>query len=284
MRTGISLRRCGVVRAVLCAGVLTCAAMAAASELPTGFQETVFVSGVDSPVAFAWAPDGDLLIATRSREVWIYRAGQLILAGVVPGSDLGERSISGFALDPAYETNHHVWIYYTSLPPERNRLSRFTIENDALGDELLVLEGPLLSSTVHNGGCLVFAEDGTLFLGTGDDALGSGTAQDLHDLRGKILHLHADGSPVADNPYVEGVEGHPLVWAYGLRNPYRCNMQPGDRNLFIGDVGAAGGRRSASAYVALISAGSTSRGRSPAGSPATSIRSTATRTRDPAPL
>ncbi len=100
MRTGISFRRHGVVRAVLYAGVLACAGMAAAGELPSGFQETVLVSGIGSPVAFAWAPDGDLLIATRWREVWIYRPGQLILAGVVPGSNQGERGISGFVVDP----------------------------------------------------------------------------------------------------------------------------------------------------------------------------------------
>ena len=46
-----------------------------------------------------------------------------------------------------------------------------------------------------------------------------------------------DGSPAPDNISPGGTTAHPLVWATGLRNPFRCNMQPGLDNLFIGDVG-----------------------------------------------
>src|SRR4029453_17251906 len=62
--------------------------------------------------------------------------------------------------------------------------------------------------------------------------------QDKTNLRGKILHLNHDGSPAADNPFrSEG--GNPYIWAYGFRNPWRFNIQPGTGNLFVGDVGKA---------------------------------------------
>ncbi len=221
---------CGAVAWSVCAP-------ATATLLPPGFQETVHVSSVGSPTVFDWAPGGDLFIGTRWREVWIHRAGQLILAGVIEGSNQGERSLASLVVDPAYATNHRIWVYYTSVTPARNRLSHFTVANDTLTAETVVFEGPLLENLIHNGGCLAFAQDGTLVLGTGDDSLGSTTAQDTHDLRGKILHLNPDGTPATGNPWPDGVGGHPLVWAYGFRNPYRCNIQPGDGNLFVGDVG-----------------------------------------------
>jgi glucose/arabinose dehydrogenase len=225
-------------RGVLVAlGIGVAGATATATELPGGFQETVLVSGLGSPTVMDWAPDGDLWIGTRWREVWILRAGQLILAAELDGSNAGERGIAGLAVDPDYAANSHIWIYYTTPEPARNRLSRFTNVDDTLVDETVFYESPTLVSPIHNGGCVVFASDGTLFVTTGDDAQGSLTAQDRHDLRGKVLRLNRDGTPAAGNPYLDGIDGHPLVWAYGLRNPFRCSVEPETDNFFVGDVG-----------------------------------------------
>ncbi len=206
------------------------------ATLPPGFEETVVISGLPA-TSMAWAPDGDLFLATRTREVWIFRAGALILAGTIEGDNQGEHSINGMAVDPDYATNHHLWVYYTSPPPARNRLSRFTVTADSLGGEVVMLETPVLVNTLHTGGCMAFAEDGTLFLATGEDAQGSITAQNLFDLRGKVLRVDRNGLAPPDNPFASGVTADPRVWAYGFRNPYRCNLQPGTGNLFLGDVG-----------------------------------------------
>ena len=143
-----------------------------------------------------------------------------------------------FAVDPDYSENRHIWIYYTTpRSPYRNRLSRFRHVGRQLVNETVMLESPVLGSQIHNGGCLRFASDKTLFVSTGDDRQGNSTAQDTHDLRGKILHINRDGSPAAGNPYLDGEKGDPRVWAYGFRNPWRFNLQPESENLFIGDVG-----------------------------------------------
>lgn len=213
-----------------------CCAPALATELPPGFQETVLVSGI-VPVAFDWAPDGDLWIASRFGDIWIYRPLGVTLAGTLTTANSGEHGVAALAVDPDYATNQRVWIYYTAPSPARNRLSHFTYSGGTLTDETVVFEGPTLLNMIHTGGCLRFAEDGTVFLATGDDAQGSTTAQDTHDLRGKVLHMNQDGSPAGDNPFLDGVSGDPLVWAWGFRNPYRCNLQPETENLFLGDVG-----------------------------------------------
>ncbi len=47
-----------------------------------------------------------------------------------------------------------------------------------------------------------------------------------------------------DNPFVNDSSGLPEIYAYGLRNPWRCSLDRGDRNtgegrgrVFCGDVG-----------------------------------------------
>ena len=43
----------------------------------------------------------------------------------------GERGLLGVAFDPAFATNHYVYVYYTATTPAKhNRLSRFTANGD----------------------------------------------------------------------------------------------------------------------------------------------------------
>src|SRR5204863_3550996 len=40
-----------------------------------------------------------------------------------------------------------------------------------------------------------------------------------------------------DNPFRNRADALPEIWAYGLRNPYRCSFDRQNSDLFIGDVG-----------------------------------------------
>jgi glucose/arabinose dehydrogenase len=228
------------VVAVLSSGV---AASAQAANLPPGFVEQVVVKGLAGPMSMYWAPDNHLWIGGQLGDIWVAHLenpaeAELTYITRLPVSFLGERGVIGLAIDPDFVENHYVWIFRTTTErPARNRLSRFRNVGDQLVEETVILETPDLMNIVHNGGCLRFASDGTLFLSTGDDLQGSDTSQNTHDLRGKILHIRRDGSPAPGNPFSDGIEGDPRVWAYGLRNPWRFHLQPGSENLFIGDVG-----------------------------------------------
>ncbi len=212
-----------------------------AATLPSGFAETHHVV-LAAPGAFAFDPDGRLWITQHTAlshgNVWVHDNGQTTLAltlAIEPGAERGLHTIE---VDPEFATNRQIWIYYTTPgPPVHNRLSRFTFSNGVLRDERAVIDGPPIQSEVHNGGCLAFGEDKTLYLGIGDDAGGTPFAQNPAELRGKLLRTQLDGTPVADNPWGAG-GGDSRVWAIGLRNPYRCRMQPGLDNLFLGDVGS----------------------------------------------
>ena len=80
----------------------------------------------------------------------------------------------------------------------------------------------------HNGGQLVFAPDGLLYIGMGD----GGSAGDPHDngqtrtyCSAKIWNLDVDAGPA------------PEVVEYGSRNPWRFSFDPTTGDLYIGDVG-----------------------------------------------
>jgi glucose/arabinose dehydrogenase/chitodextrinase len=217
--------------------VVLLAAAAAASEIPAGFQETTYVSGLVQPTAMAFGPSGELWITGKLGHVWLSSNGALSLETELPVLSNGEQGIEGIAVDPDYATNQFIWIYYTRSNPKpaQNVLSRFRHVGDQLVEETVMLPAAIVMAELHNGGCLRFAADKTLFVSTGDDHQ-STKAPDRSNLRGKILHLNRDGSPAPDNPYLNG-GGNPLVWASGFRNPWRFDIQPGSGNLFIGDVG-----------------------------------------------
>jgi glucose/arabinose dehydrogenase len=107
-------------------------------------------------------------------------------------------------------------------------------------EELLVIDQPYPN---HNGGDLALGPDGMLWIGTGDGGAAGdpqGRAQRLDDRLGKLLRLDLDSEDLVaeDNPYADGeAEADPLIWARGLRNPWRFSFDPETGDLWIGDVG-----------------------------------------------
>jgi glucose/arabinose dehydrogenase len=94
-----------------------------------------------------------------------------------------------------------------------------------------------------------------LYISTGDGGYANdwgighnvteGNGQDLLDLHGKILRIDVNGTSEgqnygipSDNPFV-GQDGTalPEIWAYGMRNPWRCSFDMGgEHQLICGDV------------------------------------------------
>ncbi len=208
-----------------------------ASTLPPGFiEEDVVCLSPGDPAQLAFAPDGSLFVGAKYGKIWHWSAGVAREIAFLAVSQEIERGVNGLAVDPDYPTNHHVWIYYTTAPPVRNRLSRFTFNGTALVSEVVMIDGPLVQNQNHNGGDLRFARDKTLFVAMGNDN-NDVASQDAFDLRGKILHIDRTGAPVPGNPFADGTGGDPRVWALGLRNPYRIAFEPGTDDLLIADVG-----------------------------------------------
>jgi glucose/arabinose dehydrogenase len=98
----------------------------------------------------------------------------------------------------------------------------------------------------HSIGTVRVADDGTLFVGTGDgnDYLEVDPLTQWDDneqtYRGKIMHIDRNGNGLAGHPFCTGdntlTDVCTKLYAKGLRNPFRFTVRPGG-GLAIGDVG-----------------------------------------------
>ncbi|MEQ9561772.1 MAG: LamG-like jellyroll fold domain-containing protein, partial [Woeseiaceae bacterium] len=97
-------------------------------------------------------------------------------------------------------------------------------------------------------GYMIFDRDGYLNFGIGDiteQGDPNGNGQNMNTVAGKVIRIDVDrsenGKPYAipdDNPY-KGSGGSPLeeIYASGLRNPYKGDMDPVSYDAMVGDVG-----------------------------------------------
>ncbi|MFT3695618.1 MAG: PQQ-dependent sugar dehydrogenase [Kofleriaceae bacterium] len=153
------------------------------------------------------------------------------------------------------------------------RISRFTTADggltlDPASEELVMtLDHPHDAAHpevgLHGSDAMRFGADGYLYESIGDggpQGVGGGTqAQDPHDMRGKMLRLDVHDitkhiipdTPTdwvagrqrvaadipAGNPYADGVNGSPWVYAIGFRNPWQWHFDRQTNKIWLGDVG-----------------------------------------------
>jgi glucose/arabinose dehydrogenase len=106
---------------------------AVAATLPAGFTETPVATGLASPTAMAFAPDGRLFVAQQGGALRVIKNGALLGPPFVSltVNSSGERGLLGVAFDPNFATNNWIYVYYTATTPAiHNRVSRFTANGD----------------------------------------------------------------------------------------------------------------------------------------------------------
>ncbi len=160
-----------------------------------------------------------------------------------------EQGLLGLAFDPDYATNGQFYVYFTS--PTNDVLARYKVSTSnpnvadpASGVTLMSWSDPF---TNHNGGWIGFGPDNNLYMAVGDGGSANdpgNRAQTITSMRlGKMHRIKptvGGTTPYytvpASNPFV-GVAGDDEIWAYGLRNPWRCSFDRVTGDLWIGDVG-----------------------------------------------
>ena len=219
-----------------------CGAFMQAATVPSGFTETLIASGLARPTAMGVAPDGRVFVCEQGGRLRVIKDDTLLPTPflTVSVNSSGERGLLGVAFDPAFITNHYVYVYYTTATsPIHNRVSRFTAIGDVAleGSEVAILDLEPLGATNHNGGAIHFGVDGKLYVAVGDNAVGA-NAQTLNNRLGKLLRINADGTIPTDNPFYKTAIGvNRAIWALGLRNPFTFSVQPLSGRIFINDVG-----------------------------------------------
>jgi len=166
-------------------------------------------------------------------------------------SSSSEQGLLGFAFDPAFESNRHVYIYYTHASDGRSIVTRLTWDaatdrlNEASDRQILEVAQPFEG---HNGGMLEFGpDDGYLYVSIGDGGDGGDPlrhGQNRASLLGTVLRLDVHPSdpnlPYAipsDNPFVGDSDARGEIYAYGLRNPHKFSFDRQTGELWLGDVG-----------------------------------------------
>src|SRR5262245_13646662 len=101
-----------------CGGLFILCKVAAAT-LPSGFTEGLVASGISSPTAMSFAPDGRLFVCQQNGQLRVIKNDVLLatpfLSVAVDSS--GERGLLGVAFDPNFVVNHWVYIYHTTTTP-----------------------------------------------------------------------------------------------------------------------------------------------------------------------
>jgi glucose/arabinose dehydrogenase len=214
-----------------------------AQTVPSGFTSANIATGLASPTAMTFAPDGRLFVCEKAGAVRVIKNDTLLarpFLSVTVNHD-GERGLLGIACDPDFATNQFVYIYHTVPAPLHNRISRYTATGDTAlaGSDSVILDLDNLSASNHNGGAIHFGPDGKLYAAVGENAMGS-NSQSFSNLLGKILRINPNGTFPADNPFLMSTSGkNQAIWAMGLRNPYTFAFQPGTSRMFINDVGSS---------------------------------------------
>jgi glucose/arabinose dehydrogenase len=218
-------------------------------ELRQEYTTETIISEIAVPWGMDWLPAGDMLVAGRSGEVWLYSDGELrdqSIAGVPEVWARGQGGLLDIAVHPDYEENG--WIYMTYSSPEggsgaNTALMRAKLNKDHTSfveQEVLYKAEPNTSRGQHFGSRIVFDNEGYVYFGIGDRGNRNENPQDISRDGGKIYRLHDDGSIPEDNPFV-GQEGLDAIFAYGIRNPQGMDLHPETGALWEHEHGPRGG-------------------------------------------
>ncbi|MFN0153264.1 MAG: PQQ-dependent sugar dehydrogenase, partial [Gaiella sp.] len=216
------------------------------SPAASPFTNETLSLGFSLPTSLEFLPNGTLLVAELQGRIAMLQPPYTTIAPapflqLTNVSQTGYQGIGDIALDPNFSLNRHLYVFYTSNTPRRDRLSRFTV-NPALtgvetGSEVVLYQDTLDVGGEHHGGAIAFGSDGRLYFTTGDHFQPS-TAPLLTSPRGKVHRIESDGTVPATNPFHDGAGPNvDSIWALGLRNPFRMTWDGARGRLLIADVG-----------------------------------------------
>lgn len=231
--------------------------LAAPVSAQQALSAEALAEGLNNPLYVTHAPgDGParIFVATHWGRLRIIENGVLNPTPFLDISALrrfgGEEGQNCVAFHPDYQNNRKLYVSYCDLNGDwvlaqylRDPLDP-NLADPASGQIVLVIPHP---STIHYSGWMEFGPDGYLYVGVGDgadqgDPLNHSQRGDL--LLGKLLRLDMDnpapgllyGIPPG-NPFVNDPNFRDEIWALGLRNPWRCDVDDLTGDIWIGDVG-----------------------------------------------
>lgn len=245
------------------------------------FTKVVLAQKLEEPMQFELLKDGRVLFAERKGKLKLYSplTGKVTVIAEIPVSTKytskegvvteAEDGLQGVILDPDYDQNHWIYLYYSQAGKEaKNIVARY----DWLGDKLVESSKKVLLEVAvqreeccHVGGGMLFDSHKNLFLTTGDNTFSRSSSGftpiderpgayprdaqkssgNTNDLRGKILRIHPepDGTYTIPegNLFPKGTpKTRPEIYTMGNRNPWRMTIDSKTGWLYWGEVGPDG--------------------------------------------
>lgn len=246
------------------------------------FTKVVLAEHLDEPMQLEILKDGRVLFVERRGKVKVFDPAtkQVSVIADIPVSigyysktgevlePTGEDGMQGVVLDPEFEQNNWIYLYYSPKGGEpRSILARYEWQGSTLNidSRKILLEVPnQRESCCHLGGGMLFDSEGNLLLTTGDntpnDTRGYSplderpgnsrhdaqrTSGNTNDLRGKILRIHPEPNGTYSIPegnlFPEGTPNtRPEIYTMGNRNPWRLSIDSKTGWLYWGEVGPHG--------------------------------------------
>ena len=206
---------------------------------------TKMLSGLDTPWALGFLPDGSYLVTERGGDLLYISDGVAIRVRNVPKVVAkGQGGLLDVMIPRDFANSREVFLTYSGKQTRGTgttvAVAMLSSDGQSLQNVRTIFEAlPGSTSTKHFGSRLVEARDGRLFVTLGERGERD-AAQDRSSHAGSVIRINRDGSVPYDNPFV-GQDGiRPEIWSYGHRNPQGAAMDA-HGNLWVAEHGAKGG-------------------------------------------
>lgn len=238
----------------------------------TRFVKEILDFNLNEPMELDELPGRGLLFVERRGALKLHdlQTGMTKKIAQVPLFYGNEDGLLGVAVDPKYQENNWIYLFYSAPGDEPiQHVSRFDLVGDSLlaSSEKILLTIPTIRKCCHSGGALEFGPNGNLFITLGDNTNpfeSSGyapiderpgralwdaqkSAANTNDLRGKILRIKPEDDGTYSIPegnlFPPGTPNtRPEIYVMGCRNPFRPSIDSKTGYLYWGDVGPDAGK------------------------------------------
>lgn len=203
------------------------------------------ISGLDTPWALGFLPDGGILVTEREGDLLYVREGKTHkIKGVPSVVAEGQGGLLDVMIPRDFARTREIFLSFAKRQGRGagtavavGRLSR---DARRLTEVRVIFEAAPSSLTGrHFGSRIVEAPDGTLFVTLGERGQRP-SAQNLGLHQGSVIRINRDGSVPRDNPFVSQPGARPEIWSWGHRNPQGMALAP-DGSIWAVEHGARGG-------------------------------------------
>ena len=208
-----------------------------------GYRIDTVADGLRWPWCVTRLPDRSFLVTEREgRLLHLHRDGtRTVIDGTPDTLFAGQGGYFDVALHPQFLENKLVYLSYASGSEDANATAvyRGRLEGKALVDGQQILRvTPDKSTPQHYGGRMLFVDDGTLLLTTGEGFEHREDAQARDSELGKVLRVDSSGAPAGIRARSD--DDSPRVWTLGHRNPQGL-VRDDFGNIYLHEHGPRGG-------------------------------------------